>query len=74
MSHRGPKPARALITETHEPAVPQNWPDDHVGVIVTGDDRQECLEVTIHGVRHYPHSTTGENSAICCFPASVNGK
>ncbi|MDP9988603.1 hypothetical protein J2S98_003791 [Arthrobacter oryzae] len=49
-----------LITETHEPPQPQNWPDGHVGVALTGDDQEECIEVTIHGVRHYLHSTTAE--------------
>ena len=58
MSHRGAKPTRALVSETSEPAIPQNWPAGHVGVILTGDDRDECIEITIHGVRHYLHSTT----------------
>ena len=44
--------------ETHEPAVPQDWPNGHVGVALTDDDQDECIEVTIHGVRHYLHSTT----------------
>ncbi|MCU1479794.1 MAG: hypothetical protein JWQ19_580 [Subtercola sp.] len=46
------------VYETHEPTVPQNWPDGHVAVALTGDDQGECIEVTIHGVRHYLHSTT----------------
>ncbi|WP_157071361.1 hypothetical protein [Curtobacterium ammoniigenes] len=25
---------------------------------LTGDDKDECIEVTIHGVRHFLHSTT----------------
>lgn len=44
--------------ETREPAVPDNWPNGHVGVGLTGDDVSECFVVTIHGVRHYLHSTT----------------
>lgn len=58
MGHKGQKPARVLVKETHEPQVPQNWPDGHVEVILTGDDEAECIEVTIHGVRHFLHSTT----------------
>ena len=58
MSHRGQKPARMLVEETHEPPVPQNWPDGHVAVTLTRDSEAECIEVTIHGVRHYLHSTT----------------
>ena len=49
---------RAIIKETHEPKVPFNWPDGHVAVRLTDDDVGECVEVTIHGVRHYLHSTT----------------
>lgn len=51
---------REPITETHEPEQPKNWPDGHVGVALTGDDQGECIEITIHGVRHYLHSTTAE--------------
>ncbi len=47
-----------MIKKTHEPAIPQNWPDGHVAVALTGDDEDECIEVTIHGVKHYLHSTT----------------
>ncbi len=47
-----------VVTETHEPEVPQNWPYGHVGVQLTDDDEDECIEVTIHGVKHYLHSTT----------------
>lgn len=57
MSHRGPKPAK-LPAVTHEPAVPRNWPDGHVGIVMSGVDQKECIEVTIHGVKHYLHSTT----------------
>ena len=52
------KVIREPVTVTHEPEVPNNWPDGHVGVALTGDDQGECIEVTIHGVRHYLHSTT----------------
>lgn len=44
--------------ETHEPQVPQNWPDGHVAVALTNDEHDECIEVTIHGVKHYLHSST----------------
>lgn len=57
MSHRGPKPAK-LPAVTHEPAIPLNWPDGHVAVVMTGEEQLECIEVTIHGVKHYLHSTT----------------
>ena len=52
------KVIREPVTVTHEPEVPNNWPDGHVGVALTGNDQGECIEVTIHGVRHYLHSTT----------------
>jgi hypothetical protein len=46
------------IGETHEPQIPRNWPHGHVGVELTGDDQGECIEITVHGVKHYLHSTT----------------
>lgn len=49
---------RKTPAETHEPAVPVNWPEGHVKVEMTGDDDLECITVTIHGVRHYLHATT----------------
>lgn len=52
------KVIREPVTETHEPPLPQNWPHGHVGVALTGDDQDECIEVTIHGVRHYLHTST----------------
>lgn len=52
------KVIREPITVTHEPEVPLNWPDGHVGAALTGDDQGECIEVTIHGVRHYLHAST----------------
>lgn len=45
-------------SSTHEPVEPVNWPDGHVGVAITDLDENECIEVTVHGVRHYLHSTT----------------
>ena len=54
------KVIREPVTETHEPLVPHNWPDGHVGVALTDDDQDECIEVTIHGVRHYLHTTTAQ--------------
>ncbi len=53
-----PRKVKVLVTETHEPPVPQSWPDGHVAVALTDDDIGECFEITIHGVRHYLHSTT----------------
>lgn len=50
--------SEAAPTVTHEPAVVQNWPDGHVAVALTGDDQGECIEVTVHGVKHYLHSST----------------
>lgn len=47
-----------LPSETHEPAVPKNWPQGHVNVAITDPDEDECIVVTIHGVRHHLHSTT----------------
>jgi hypothetical protein len=64
MAHRGQKPARLLIKETHEPEQPIIWPDGHVGVSLTSDDQGECIEVTIHGVRHYLHSTTARELTL----------
>jgi len=58
MSHRGKKPPRSFATVTHEPAVPHDWPDGHVAVALTDDNEGECIEITIHGVRHFLHSTT----------------
>jgi hypothetical protein len=58
MSHKESIPPLPPPTETFEPTVPQDWPGGHVGVILTDGDRDECIEVTIHGVRHYLHSTT----------------
>jgi predicted phosphohydrolase len=49
---------RVLVKVTHEPAVPQNWPDGHVSVTLTDSNVDECIEVTIHGVKHFLHSTT----------------
>lgn len=51
-------PRKVLVKETHEPRVPVNWPDGHVAVALTDDNIGECIEVTVHGVRHYLHSTT----------------
>lgn len=45
-------------TPTHEPAVPQDWPMGHVSVALTPDEIDECIEVVIHGAKHYLHSTT----------------
>ncbi len=58
MSPREPKLSPVYVTETHEPRIPQNWPEGHVSVALTEDEWDECIEVTIHGVRHFLHSTT----------------
>jgi hypothetical protein len=58
-NERGAAPApRAARGETHEPAVPKNWPEGHVSVALTGDDTEECIAITIHDVKHHLHSTT----------------
>lgn len=50
--------SQKIVTETHEPDVPRHWPEGHVSVALTDDDQDECIEITIHGVRHYLHSST----------------
>ena len=45
---------------THEPAVPVNWPEGHVSSEVTDPEDDECIVVTIHGVRHSLHSSTAQ--------------
>lgn len=50
--------SQEIVGETHEPDVPQNWPDGHASVALTGDDQDECIEITIHGILHYLHSST----------------
>ncbi|MFJ9027579.1 hypothetical protein ACIRQP_03485 [Streptomyces sp. NPDC102274] len=54
------KPRRERpASETHEPGMPlPNWPSSHVSAQLTGDDQDECVKVTIHGVDHYLHATT----------------
>jgi len=50
--------AQSAPRETHEPASPVDWPHGNVDVALTGDDQGECIVVTVHGERHYLHSTT----------------
>ncbi|MFB2554903.1 hypothetical protein [Herbiconiux liangxiaofengii] len=50
--------AATVPAATHEPMIPTNWPYGHVGVAITDPSDDECIEVTIHGVRHYLHSST----------------
>ncbi len=50
--------AAPLPAETHEPATPQNWPRGHVDVAITDPQADECIAVTVHGVKHYLHSPT----------------
>jgi hypothetical protein len=66
MAYRVQKPAR-LIKETHEPELLVNWPNGHAAVTLTGADQAECIEVTIHGVRHYLHSTTARALDLMLF-------
>jgi hypothetical protein len=49
---------------THEPNVPSNWPDGHVDVALTGDGAEECIGVTVDGVRHFLHSTTAQELSL----------
>lgn len=58
------KVIREPVTETHEPPMPQNWPNGHVEVALTDNDQDEYIEVTIHGVRHYLHSSTAQELNI----------
>lgn len=51
-------PPNGVVQLTHEPAVPLNWPEGHVGVQITDIEESECIAVTVHGVRHMLHSTT----------------
>jgi hypothetical protein len=50
--------SQEVTAETFEPEIPQNWPEGHVGVALTDNDVDECIAVTIHGTRHYLHSST----------------
>ncbi|WP_413099061.1 hypothetical protein [Streptomyces sp. Inha503] len=54
------KPRRERpVTETHEPDSPlPGWPRSHVDSELTDPDSDECVVVTIHGIRHYLHATT----------------
>lgn len=46
-------------TATYEPKVPlADWPHSHVAARVTPPEIYECIEVEIHGRKHYLHSTT----------------
>jgi hypothetical protein len=53
--------------------VPQNWPNGHVAVTLTKQEEAECIAVTIHGVRHYLHSTTARELATCLWHGSKSG-
>ena len=46
------------VNVTYEPVNPINWPDGHVRARLTNSDRDECVEVWIHGTYHYLHATT----------------
>jgi hypothetical protein len=58
MSSKRQRNPRKVAGETHEPLVPRDWPTGHVSVALTDSGVDECIEVTIHGVKHYLHSTT----------------
>jgi len=58
MGKQNREKSRALRRETHEPREPHNWPLGHVEVELTGSESDECLRITIHGVKHYLHATT----------------
>jgi predicted component of type VI protein secretion system len=47
-----------MTSETHEADLPINWPYGHGGVELTDDHADECIEVRIHGVKHYLRSST----------------
>ena len=51
-----------MTSETHEPDLPNNWPYGHVGVEITDDDEDECIEVRVHGVKHYLYSSTASRA------------
>lgn len=57
-AERAANPQAKRVFATHEPEIPDNWPDGHVDVAITDPDDDECIEITIHGVKHYLHSTT----------------
>jgi hypothetical protein len=45
--------------ETREPSMSlPGWPESHVSTGLTGDEDDECVFVTIHGVKHRLHATT----------------
>lgn len=54
------KPRRERpVRETHEPDLPlPGWPSSHADSELTGTDEEECVVVTVHGVRHFLHATT----------------
>lgn len=54
------KPRRERpVRDTHEPDLPlADWPRSHVDSELTGPDDDECVLVTIHGIRHFLHATT----------------
>ena len=43
---------------THEPPEPIDWPHGHICVVLTGDDAEECIKITIHDTEHFLHATT----------------
>lgn len=53
---RRERPGRLV---TREPGTPlEGWPKSHVDAELTGDEAEECVRVTIHGVEHLLHATT----------------
>lgn len=60
------KPRRERpVNETHEPEMPlPGWPGSHADSELTGPDEDECIVVTVHGVRHYLHATTARELQV----------
>lgn len=49
----------AIGVATHEPKVPrEGWPHSHVDVKLLDPNAPESIVVTIHGRKHYLHSST----------------
>jgi hypothetical protein len=56
-----PAATAAAVTETHEPDMPlPGWPRSHADSALTDADADECVVVTIHGVKHHLHATTAQ--------------
>lgn len=49
--------ATSRVTREPNPVL-TGWPRSHVAVELTGDEAEECVRVTIHGVEHLLHAST----------------